>query len=46
MNELNRVEATFEDLEWRATEAVVNAIQHYVQRVVLPSIERTEQGHP
>lgn len=43
MNELNRVEATFEDLEWRATKAVVDAIQFYVKRVVLPSIERTEQ---
>jgi hypothetical protein len=45
MNELNRVEATFEDLEWRVTRAMVDAIQNYVKRVVLPSIERAEQGH-
>ncbi len=42
--ELNRVESTFEKLEWRATSAIVDAIQHYVERVVLPSIERTEHA--
>ena len=44
MNELNRVEATFENLEWRVTRAVVDAIQYYVDSVVLPSIERTERA--
>jgi hypothetical protein len=44
LSELNRVEATFEDLEWRATRAIVDAIQRYVDGVVLPSIERSEQG--
>jgi hypothetical protein len=42
--ELNRVEATFADLEWRVTRAVVDAIQRYVQGVVLPSIERSERS--
>ncbi len=44
MNELNRVESTFENLEWRATRAIVDAIQYYVERVVLPSIDRTEKA--
>ncbi|HEY4025549.1 MAG TPA: hypothetical protein VGO86_03880 [Candidatus Dormibacteraeota bacterium] len=42
--ELNRVETTFADLEWRVTRAVVDAIQHYLEGVVLPSIERSERG--
>ena len=42
--ELNRVEQTFEDLEWRVTKAIVDAIQSYLEGVVLPSIERSEGG--
>lgn len=45
MDELNRVEATFENLEWRVTNALVDAIQTYIDRVVLPSIDHYEQ-HP
>lgn len=44
LSELNRVEATFEDLEWRVTKAVADAIQRYIQGVVLPSIDRSERG--
>jgi hypothetical protein len=44
LTELNRVEATFADLEWRVTRAVVDAIQRYLDGVVLPSIERSEGG--
>ena len=44
MSELNRVEATFEDLEWRMTKALADGIQSYVERVVLPSIDRSEHG--
>jgi len=44
LTELNQVEATFENLEWRLTSAVVNAIQGYVNGVVLPSIDRAEHG--
>lgn len=44
LGELNRVEATFEDLEWRVTKAVADAIQRYIQAVVLPSIDRSERG--
>jgi hypothetical protein len=40
--ELNRVEQTFEDLEWRVTKAIVDGIQRYLEGVVLPSIERSE----
>ena len=42
--ELNRVEQTFEDLEWRVTKAIVDSIQSYLEGVVLPSIERSEGG--
>jgi hypothetical protein len=44
LSELNRVEATFQDAEWRVTRALVDAIQHYLEGVVLPSIERSERG--
>jgi len=46
MKELNRVEAAFEDLEWRMTKALADAIENYVERVVLPPIERSERSHP
>lgn len=46
MTELNRVEAAFENLEWRMTKALADAIQNYVERVVLPPIERSEGSHP
>ncbi len=39
MAELNRVEAAFEDLEWRVTKAVADGIQRYIEGVVLPSID-------
>ncbi len=44
MAELNRVEAAFASLEWRMTNALVGAIQYYLNHVVLPSIEKTEQA--
>jgi hypothetical protein len=44
MAELNRVEVTFADLEWRVSSAIVDGIQHYLATVVLPSIERAEKG--
>lgn len=45
MVELNRVEATLEDLEWRMTKALVDGMQYYIEHVVVPGIERSEQGH-
>jgi hypothetical protein len=44
MNELNRVEAAFAEVEWRATKATADAIQHYLDHVVLPAVERAERG--
>jgi hypothetical protein len=44
MNELNRVEAAFAEVEWRATKATADAIRHYLDRVVLPAVERAERG--
>ena len=44
LGELNQVEQTFEDLEWRVTKAIVDGIQRYIEGVVLPTIERGESG--
>lgn len=44
MDQLNRVENSFENLEWRVTNALVDATQYYVKRVVLPAIDRSEQA--
>jgi hypothetical protein len=44
IDELNRVEASFEALEWRITKAVADAIQSYLDRVVLPSIDHAESS--
>lgn len=40
--ELNEVEQTFEDIEWRVTKAIVDGIQRYVEGVIVPTIERSE----
>jgi hypothetical protein len=42
--ELNQVERTFEDLEWRVTKAIVDGVQRYIEGVVLPTIEHSESG--
>jgi hypothetical protein len=42
IQELNRVEASFETLEWRITKTVADAIQSYLERVVLPSIDHVD----
>jgi hypothetical protein len=44
IQELNRVEASFETLEWRITKSVADAIQSYLDRVVLPSIDHVESS--
>jgi hypothetical protein len=44
MNELNRVEAAFAEVEWRATKATADGIQQYLDHVVLPAVERAERG--
>jgi hypothetical protein len=44
LGELNQVEQTFEDLEWRVTKAIVDGIRRYIEGVVLPTIERSESG--
>jgi hypothetical protein len=44
MDDLNRVEAAFEKVEWRVTSAVAGAIESYLEHVVLPSIERSERA--
>src|SRR5262249_6393829 len=43
-SELHRVEAAVEELQWRMTKALADGIQNYVERVVLPSIDRSEHG--
>jgi hypothetical protein len=44
LGELNQVEQTFEDVEWRVTKAIVDGIRRYIEGVVLPTIERAESG--
>jgi hypothetical protein len=44
MGELNRVEASFEALEWRMTKALVDAIQYYIDHVVLPSLDHAQRA--
>lgn len=44
MDEINRVESTFEDVQWRVTKAAVDAIQYYIEHVVLPAIDRSQRG--
>jgi hypothetical protein len=44
LTDLNRVEASFEALEWRVTRAIADAVQAYADHVVLPSIDRAEGG--
>ena len=43
MVELNRAEAMLANLEWRMTKALVDGMQYYIEHVVLPGIERSEQ---
>ena len=43
-DKVKRVEAMFEDLEWRVTRAAVDALQYYIRRVVLPAVERASRG--
>jgi hypothetical protein len=40
--ELNQVEGTLEDIEWRATKLIVDGLQRYVEGVIMPSIEHSE----
>jgi len=42
--ELNRTESSFEDLQWRMTSSLVNAIRYYLDHVVLPAVQRSEQS--
>lgn len=43
-SELNKTESSFEDLQWRTTSSLVNAIRYYLDHVVLPAVERSEQS--
>ncbi len=42
LQDLNTTNAAFEKLQWRATSALTQAIRDYLDRVVLPSIDRSE----
>ena len=44
LGSLNRDEAAFEALEWRITNAVMNAARDYIETVVLPAVRRAEGG--
>jgi hypothetical protein len=42
LNQLNRDQVFFEQLEWRVVRSAMNAAQVYLETVVLPSITRAE----
>jgi hypothetical protein len=42
LNQLNRDQVFFEQLEWRITRNAMDAAQSYLETVVLPSITRAE----
>jgi hypothetical protein len=43
LNQMNRDQVFFEQLEWRITRNAMDAAQGYLETVVLPSISRAEQ---
>ena len=44
LNQLNRDQVFFEQLEWRVTRSAMDAAQGYLETVVLPSITRAERA--
>jgi hypothetical protein len=44
LNQLNRDQVFFEQLEWRITRNAMEAAQSYLETVVLPSITRAERA--
>jgi hypothetical protein len=40
---LNRDQVVFEQLEWRITHSAMDAVQRYLETIVLPSIQRAER---
>jgi hypothetical protein len=44
LGQLNREQVSFEQLEWHIVRSAMDAIQHYLETVVLPSIARAERA--
>ena len=44
MRDLNHDQSALEGAQWRAVEAVIDAVRRYLQTVVLPAVERAERG--
>ena len=44
LSQLNRDQVFFEQLEWRIIHSAMDAVNRYVETVVLPSITRAERG--
>lgn len=42
--EINRVETTLHEVQWRVMQAVADAVQRYLEGVVLPVVERALRG--
>lgn len=42
LGQLNRDQVFFEQLEWRIIHSAMDAVNHYLETVVLPSITRAE----
>lgn len=43
LDALNRDQVVFEQLEWRITRSAMDAVQRYLDTIVLPSIQRAER---
>jgi hypothetical protein len=44
LGQLNRDQVFFEQLEWRIIHSAMDAVNRYMETVVLPSIARAERG--
>lgn len=44
LRDLNRDQASLEDTEWRVIMAAIEAMRAYLERVVLPAVERAQRS--
>jgi hypothetical protein len=44
LDQLNREQVFFEQLEWRIVHTATDTVQRYLETVVLPSVRRAERG--
>jgi uncharacterized membrane protein len=44
LRDINREQSSLEDLEWRVVKGATDAMRRYLERVVLPAVERAQRG--